>query len=161
MEQLVRVIGCGNPEAGDDALGLLAVERARPALAALPGVDVVAAGPAHRVLDLLDGTRAAIIVDAVRTPGGEREAGTLVRVQVGEREIPVEVEQALSSHGFSLGDTLGLAATLGRTPRLVFLGLEVGDIEIGKPLSNEVYSALPGLVGVLENEVARLINVHS
>ena len=69
----VRVIGCGNPEAGDDAVGLLAVRAAR---ASLPSsIDVVEAGLALRVLDLLDGVDAVVVVDAVRAPEGRRVAG--------------------------------------------------------------------------------------
>lgn len=158
MGARVRVIGCGNPDAGDDALGLLAVRRVGERLGSKAGVECVEAGMAHRVIDLLEDISAAVIVDAVRTPDGSREPGTLVRVQVGAKEMPREVERALSSHGLGLGDSLGMAAVLGRTPRVVFLGLEVGNVEMGQPLSHEVHAALPGLAVVIENEVARLLN---
>lgn len=95
-------------------------------------------------------------MDAVRTLDGSREPGTLVRVQVGQREIPPEVEAALAAHGLGFGDPFGAPAVEGRGPRIVFLGLEIGGS--AGPLSHEVRQALPGLVVVIENEVSRLLN---
>jgi hydrogenase maturation protease len=147
----VRVIGCGNPDAGDDALGLLAVRRARDRLP--PDVEVVEAAVALHVLDLLDGADAAVVVDAVRTPGGTRDPGTLVRAEATIDGLPVDVRSSLSSHGLGLAEAVGLAAAVGPVPRLVFLGLEVGDVRIGESLSPAVAEAMPELVDTLVAEV--------
>ncbi len=54
---------------------------------------------------------------------------------------------SLSSHGLGLGEVIGLAGALGSVRRLVFLGVEVADVEMGHPLSPPVAEALPsGLV---------------
>ncbi len=142
----VRVIGCGNPDAGDDAAGLLAVREAASGLRAIDGVEVVEAGPATKVLDLLDGVDAVIVVDAVRAPRGGRAAGDLIRVEPGPSGLPASVGPSLSSHGFGLAEAIGLAVALGGSPRLVFLGVEAGDVTAGHGPSPAVEAALPSLV---------------
>jgi hydrogenase maturation protease len=155
----IRVIGCGNPEAGDDAAGLLATRLAKPALEGFPGVEVSEIGPAIRLLDLLDGIGSVVVIDAVRSPRGARAPGELVRFEVTTEGgvIPSSIGSSFSSHGLTLASSIGLAAALGLTPRLVFLGIEVGDVEAGHPLSDAVQAAIPLLVDRITTEVARLI----
>jgi len=119
----VVVVGCGNPDAGDDAVGLLAVREARPRLEAL-GVRVVEGAIGPDLSDLLADADAAVLVDAVRTPGGEREPGTLVRVVGGPEGLPGEVGVPLSSHGFGVGEAVALA------------GKNVPHFKPGKDLQN-------------------------
>ncbi|MEW6058596.1 MAG: hydrogenase maturation protease [Actinomycetota bacterium] len=141
----VRVIGCGNPDAGDDAVGLIAVREARPHLKRVPGVDVVEAGPALNVVHLLEWVDAAVIVDAVWVAGGGRAPGEIVRVDVGNDGILRGAGTSLSSHGFGLAEAVGLAAALGGAPRIVFLGMVAADVAAGRPLSPAVRVALPEL----------------
>ena len=150
----VRVIGCGNPEAGDDAVGLLAVGLARRRLP--PEVEVVEAGLALKVLDLLEGVDAVVIADAVRAPSGGREPGAIVRAVGDPDGLPAELRGALSSHGLGLAEAVGLAAAMGPLPRVVFLGVEVGDLTAGHGLSAAVAAALPALVDAVVEEVAAL-----
>src|SRR5438094_640107 len=65
----VRVIGCGNPGAGDDDAGLAAVRLAREALERVPDVDVVLAGTAVGGLDLIPGARAVEVGGVVQGVG--------------------------------------------------------------------------------------------
>jgi len=154
MTARVRVIGCGNPEAGDDAVGLLATSLARRRLP--PEIDVVQAGVSVRVLDLLEDVDAAVIADAVRAPGGDRAPGTIVRA-VGDRDgLSAKVRGSLSSHGLGLAEAVGLAAVMGPLPRVTFLGVEVGDLTAGHGLSPAVAVALPALVDAIVSEVAAL-----
>jgi hydrogenase maturation protease len=153
---LVRVIGCGNPDAGDDAVGLLAVREAREALEAIPGVEVVEAGTGLHVLDLLDDVDAVLVVDAVRSPSRSRPPGEIVRLEAGPDGLPTDVGSSLSSHGFGLGEALGLAATIGRAPRVVFLGAEAAEVQAGQPLSAAVSASLPDLVRRIVTEVLLL-----
>jgi hydrogenase maturation protease len=137
----VRVIGCGNPEAGDDAVGLLAVGLARRRLP--PEVEVVEAGLALKVLDLLEGVDAVVIADAVRAPSGGREPGAMVRAVGDPDGLPAELRGALSSHGLGIAEAVGL-------------GVEAGDLTAGHGLSVAVAAALPALVDALVEEVAAL-----
>lgn len=153
----VRVIGCGNPDAGDDAVGLLAVREVRTLLGGFEDVEVVEAGPAFRVLELAEGARAIVVVDAVRTPSGRRTPGELVRAEGGPDGLPAELSSSLSSHGLGLADAVGLAAALGHAPRVVFHGVEAEAVTAGSPLSAPVASALPSLVERVLAEVRALL----
>lgn len=146
----VRVIGCGNPDAGDDALGLMAVRAVRADLP--PEVDVSEARSAVRIIDLLEGTRSVILVDAVRSGG---ESGGFVRID-GAQNMPSQLRSSLSSHGFGVAEALAVATAVGPLPRLVFLGLEAETVEAGAGLSPQVTSALPGLIAAIGEEVRRL-----
>ena len=152
----VRVIGVGNPEAGDDAAGLLAVRSARADLEAL-GVDVVETGAGLHVVDLLRDARAVVVVDAVRAPRGGRPPGTIVRAEAGPDGLPAEVGASLSSHGFGVAEAVGLVAALDDAPRVVFLGVEVADVAAGHELSEPVASSVPDLAARVVAE-ARLLS---
>ncbi len=95
---MVRVIGCGNPDAGDDAAGLIVAEeirRPRPARTstsfepAIRSACSISSKTSERV----------IVVDAVRSASGARTPGTLVRIEVGPDGSPAALRSSLSSHG--------------------------------------------------------------
>jgi hydrogenase maturation protease len=152
----VRVIGCGNPEAGDDAAGIAAVEAAREELERLDGVEVIARASPLGVLHLLEGADAVIIVDAIRTPGGERAPGTLVRAVAGPGGLPAEIRSSLSSHGFGVAESVGLAAAIGDPPRVVVLGVEVESAAAGARMSDPVLAAVPVLASRIGAEARAL-----
>jgi hydrogenase maturation protease len=157
LTRRVRVIGCGNPDAGDDAVGLLAVRAARAALEAMPGVEVVEAGTGLNVVHLLEDVDAVVVVDAVRSSGGGRGPGEIVRAEAGPDGLPIEIGSSLSSHGLGLAEAVGLSAALGEAPRVVFLGIEAAEVAAGQPLSAAVSAALPALVERLVGEAERLM----
>lgn len=153
---MIRVIGCGNPEAGDDAVGLEVVRLVRERLADASDVEVEVAGTGARALDYVMGADGLVVVDAVRTPGGARTAGTLIRVAVGPEGLPVEIASCLSSHGLGLAEVFGISAAIGLAPRVVFVGVEARDMVVGHGLSRAVRTALPQLVEMVLAEVAEL-----
>jgi hydrogenase maturation protease len=152
----VRVIGLGNPEAGDDALGLIAIRELRARCGDAPDVELIEAGPAHRIIDLLDDVDAVVVVDAVRTRGGRRKAGAIVRAELGVPGALDVIESSLSSHGFGLAEMVGLAAALRSDARMVFFGIEVADVTTGKRLSSAVETAMPRLLEMIESELSVL-----
>ena len=152
----VRVVGVGNPDAGDDAVGLIAVRSASADLEAL-GAEVIETGAGLHVVDLLAGARVVLVVDAVRAPRGGRPPGTIVRAEAGLEGLPTEVGSSLSSHGFGVAEAVGLAAALQGAPRVVFLGIEVSDVTAGHGLSEAVAAALPELTERVVAE-ARLLS---
>jgi len=152
----VRVIGCGNPDAGDDAVGLLAVREARSRLEAIPGVEVVETAAALNAVHLLEGVAGAVVVDAVRTPGGGRAPGEIVRVQAGPDGLPAWAGTSLSSHGLGLGEAVALLGALGGAPRVVLLGVEVADVTAGHSLSAPVSAVLSRLVELVVAETEGL-----
>jgi hydrogenase maturation protease len=158
LKPAVRVIGCGNPDAGDDAAGLLAVRAARARLEDVRGVEVVEAGPGFALLELLDGAHSAIVVDAVRSGRGVRTPGSLIRLTIRDGERLPVAGSTLSSHGLALGDIVALAAELGMTSHVVILGVESKDVRAGRPLSPPVARALPSLVDAIVSEAGELLS---
>jgi hydrogenase maturation protease len=156
---VVRVIGCGNPEVGDDAVGIVAVAAARERLEAIPGVEVVPRASPLEVVHLLEGAGVALVVDAIRTPGGGRSPGEVVRAESGPDGLPAEIRSSLSSHGLGIAEAVGLALATGSAPRVVVLGVEALEAEAGGPLSGPVAAAVPALVGLLVAE-ARSLAAH-
>lgn len=150
------MIGCGSPEGGDDAVGLLVARALRARVG--PEVEVFEAGSPLRVLDLVEGADVVIVVDAVRTTGGGCAPGTLVRAEAdGSAALPAELRSSLSSHGLGLAEALGLAAALGPLPRVVFHGVEAANVEAGAALSPEVQVALPALVDAVVASVEGVV----
>lgn len=152
----VRVIGCGNPHAGDDAAGVLAVAEARAALEAVPGVEVIPRASPLQVVHLLRGVAAVVVVDAIRTPDGGRAPGALIRAEAGPAGLPSGISSCLSSHGLGIAEAVGLAAALWPAPRVVVLGVEAESATAGAPLSTAVRAALPELVSRIVTEASGL-----
>ncbi|WP_258360761.1 hydrogenase maturation protease [Moorella sulfitireducens (nom. illeg.)] len=136
------VIGCGNPLAGDDGVGLKVIEelerRELP-----PGVKTIPAGlPGLSLLDYLRGAEQAIIVDAVHAG---QEPGTVICCQ--EKEVARFSWRSLSLHSLGIGETLALGrlADPGGFPsQLILVGIQAGSIVPGETsLSPPVTAALP------------------
>ena len=152
----VRVIGCGNPDAGDDAAGIVAVERARDELGSIPGVEVRPEVSPLDVVHLVDGADAIVVVDAIRTPGSGRPPGTIVRAIAGPDGLPAEIRSSLSSHGLGVLEAFGLASAVGPVPRFVVVGAEAEETAPGRPMSAAVRAALPDLTETVVREARGL-----
>lgn len=154
------MIGCGNPGAGDDGAGPAAVRAAQERLP--DGVAIAEASTAVRVLDLLvnavstDGVELVILVDAIREPNRRRRPGSIVRMEAQPDGLPADPASAFSSHGVTAADAVALAAALGPLPPIVFFGIEVVDVSIGRGLTPPIRAALPALVDAVVAEVARI-----
>ena len=152
----VRVIGCGSGDRGDDAAGFIAVRALRRRLQGRPDVQMLEAATGLHVLDMLEGARAVIVVDAVHS-SCPRPAGTVIRVEAGPAGLPAELTASVSTHGLGVGEAIALAGVLDRLPRTVFLGLQVASIAPGDLLSTDVAAAMPAFVDTLEHEVQSLL----
>jgi hydrogenase maturation protease len=125
------VIGVGNSWGGDDAVGLRVIERLRdrvPAGVALAQHE----GEPTTLLDLWEGARAAIVVDAVSAGG---EPGEVSRYDASERALPSSFTGG-STHAFSVAQAIELGRTLGRLPeRVVVVGVEGAHFGSGTSIS--------------------------
>jgi hydrogenase maturation protease len=135
----LRVVGCGNPHAGDDSVGLEVVRRLRARgegaceLLEMPQASV-------EMLDLLQGAGVVLFVDAVSSGA---PPGTVHLVPLPSSGIETRALGALSSHGWGLAEMLGLAGALRRpTPRLMLLGVEVGVVRPGEARTAAVEGAV-------------------
>lgn len=131
------VIGVGQADRGDDAVGpLVAAEVRRVA----PTVDVVTVSSPTRLVETWEGRDDVAVVDAVRTG---RPAGAITLVEVGNRPLPAR-PGAGGSHGFGVAEAVELGRALGRLPRhLVVVGVEAATFGVGAEPTPEVVVAVP------------------
>ncbi len=136
------IIGCGNPDRGDDAAGLLAARRLRE----LGCQAVEYTGEGTGLLDFFEGTAEVVLVDAAVTGAAP---GT-VHVWESPSALPQREMLGGSTHHFGIAEGLRLAAALGCLPqKLVIYGIEGRSFGIGEAPSPEVIRAV--------EEVARRI----
>jgi hydrogenase maturation protease len=131
------VLGVGNPERGDDAVGRAVARRLR---GALPEEVEIAEhdGEATALLALMDGAGAAYLVDACASGA---EPGTLRRFDAAAAPLPSGAF-GVSTHGFGPAEAIELARALGQLPRrCIVYAIEGGSWETGAPLSPRVAAA--------------------
>jgi len=143
------IIGIGNPDRGDDAVGRIVARRLQTQCA--PGVRVVEHGgePAS-LLDCLAGAETVYLIDAM--VAGARP-GTISRFDVAAAELPRTVF-GCSTHGLGLAEAIELARTLGKLPRrCVVYAIEARAFEIGEPLSPEVAAVADDVTALILDEM--------
>jgi hydrogenase maturation protease len=133
------IVGCGNPTAGDDGVGIEIIRR----LSELGdcGCDLRAeTAPGVGLLDVFSLADVILFVDAV-TSGGV--PGTLYLTSLPSEELEPRALGALSGHGWGLAEALKLVRALGRAiPRLFLLGVEAGTVAQGARCSPAVEQAI-------------------
>lgn len=154
MSRTVLILGVGNPLAGDDGVGVRAIE-ALAAAGELPaGIRLLDVGVLG--MDILAWTRPdepVVILDAVHGPG---EPGTLYRLGLDEIEAPAE--PPLSVHDLGIADALHAARLMGRPLRGTLIGVEPARIEaFTAGLSPAVAAALPALQAAAIREAELLL----
>jgi hydrogenase maturation protease len=154
---IIKVIGIGQSMRGDDAVGLDAVRlwletcqsvhghlNVQVELAELPGITL---------LDLLRGSDCAIVVDAVHSGSKPGTVHVLT-----EDQLESFSGGSGSAHGWGIAETLSLGRQLSPSEmpeKLVLVGIEAGQLDIGGTLSPEVRSSLPKVTRLIEQFVIR------
>ena len=139
------ILGVGNPLRGDDGLGPEAIR-------------LLQGDPLTEKADLLDGGtdglnliediqayERAIIIDAVdmRAPVGA------VRIfSPDEAKINI-VSEALSTHGFGLGEVIALLKQLGCKTELTIIGVQPRATNFGEPMSAEVHNSIDQVLNLV------------
>jgi len=138
-----RIIGIGNPDRGDDAIGLHVIDGLAGRCA--PDVELIkASGDMSRLLDLISGADRVVLVDAMLSGG---TPGTVLRIDPHAGPLKSQLETFASSHAFNLAESIELARALGRLPgEVVIYGVEADGFEPGAGLSPAVRSVVPDLV---------------
>lgn len=139
------VIGIGNPDRGDDAVGRLVARRLEAH--ALPGVTVLEhGGEATDLVETLRAADLAVVVDAAVSGG---EPGTVQRIDVSKEALPSDWF-AFSTHGLGLAEAIELARALGcLPPRCIVYAIEARDFAPGDAPS-------PALIGAARAVSARI-----
>ncbi len=151
----IVVIGCGNPWASDDGIGVMLckeLERRFPGLATF----VTMPFPGVELLDYLEQCSRMILIDAVVSGSAP---GTLHVMPLHLHNIDDRQLLEVSSHGLSIIDLLDLAANLNMAlPELTLWGIEIARTEWGPDLSPELQHHLPTLIRRAEKEFRRLLS---
>lgn len=136
----IRVIGIGNALAGDDAVGVLAARRLRDLADAGADVEIIEADMAGLdVLDLMEGAKTVILIDAARSG---QPAGTIHRLDASAAPVATPLFSH-STHALNVVEALELARTLGRLPpQVIVYGIEAGAPAFGQALSPIVVRAM-------------------
>lgn len=142
LSSTIRIIGLGNELRGDDAVGLMAARRIRQEVG--DRAEVIEAEMAGvGLIDLMQGARVAILIDAARSG---QSPGTIHRLDASAGPIALLMFPH-SSHALGISEALELARALGvLPPRVIVYGIEAGNMEAGKVLSSPVAKALDEVV---------------
>jgi hydrogenase maturation protease len=158
----IAVIGIGQSLRGDDAVGLEAVRQWQenyPETANRSDIQVdVSELPGLALLDLLDGSKAAILVDAVKCYS---VPGTIHTLR--SEQLSAFTTDAKSAHGWGVAETLRLDRMLNpnrQTIPIQIIGVEVGQMQVGNGLSKTVEQALPRICEAIQNEVQALLAIQ-
>ncbi len=155
----IAVIGIGQSLRGDDGIGPEAVRRwtaGFPQTAENPQIQILLLDtPGLGLLDDLESPDAAILVDAVSTG---RPAGT-VRVFDPIPNTSLSAAEK-TAHGFGVAESISLARKTGaRLPeRLILIGIEGGQYELGRSFSDSVRAALPAAAEKIQEIVSNFLS---
>ncbi len=132
------VIGIGNPDRGDDAVG---VEVARQVAAERLDVLALEFDDPSEALDAWEPEDTVVLTDAISSGG---EPGDIHVVDIAEQKLPAGNWSAAGTHAFGLAAIVELARSLDLMPRrLVVVGVEARQFDHGAPMSEAVQAAVP------------------
>lgn len=143
------MLGVGSELRGDDLAGI-AVARHLQAMALPQGVEVVEGhtGGINLLFDIEDADW-AIVVDAVDFGGAP---GELAVFEAEDADLFL-AQRVASLHHVSLADVLEIARATGLTARVTIVGLQPGDVGLGR----EMTEAVAGRIEEAARTVADLI----
>ena len=134
---MILVIGIGNPDRGDDAVGLMIARRVKAATKSGEVTVRELVGDQLALIDEWTGATEVYLVDAVCSGG---TPGAVYKFDAANRLT--ERFRHRGTHTFSLADVIELARALGRLPpRVAGFGVEGADFTIGAGLSAEAAAA--------------------
>ncbi len=148
----ILLVGMGNTDRGDDAVGPVIADRLAGSLPA--DVTVMRQnGDALALIDAWAGYDAAILVDAAVSGAGP---GRIHRIDAVADALPSHLSLS-STHAFGLADAIALARVLERLPRAVIIyAVEAACFDGGSPLTPAVANAVPDVVARIRTEVRTL-----
>lgn len=146
----ILVIGIGNEQRGDDAVGLL-LARKITERAPEDARVIEQSGEAASLMEAWAGWDTILLLDAVSTGA---PPGTIHRLDVSRDQVPSDFFHC-STHSFGLADSIEMARALDELPdKVVVFGIEGISFEIGDGLSDEVAAALDKTVDQILREIA-------
>jgi hydrogenase maturation protease len=146
----VRVVGVGQPLAGDDAVGLEVLRRLGE-VGVPAGVELHEAADGAALLALLETPYPVIVVDAVVGMGPHG-----VVVELEEAELGASSDRPLSTHGLDVTTAIALARVLHESrasPLVRLVGVRIAAPSRGA-------RGLSALVGAAADDAVRVLRVR-
>lgn len=141
MGEPIVIIGVGNPDRGDDGVGVVVAAIA----GALSGTPVRTVNDPFDIVEAWGFADQAVVVDATR---GASAPGAITVLDVTGGSFTPAYPSS-STHGLGVADAVALGRALGRMPRhLVVVGVEGAAFD-GIGLSPEVSAAVDDAVGTV------------
>jgi hydrogenase maturation protease len=149
----ILVVGVGNLLLSDDGVGVHAVQELQRE--PWPGVTVVEVGTAIlHGLPFVEEADRVLVIDAAKGGGAP---GTIYRF---EGRQPVQEAPVHSIHALGLQEAASLLLAGLRVPPITILGMEPASLEYGMSLSEPVAAALPRLVALARETVAKWVQLE-
>ena len=145
---VLRIIGCGNADRGDDAAGLLVVRRLR----ALGLEAIEQTGEGVALMESWSGFADVVLVDATAP------AGSPGRIRIWNAHAETLPKDALpcSTHGFGVREAVELARAMNCLPRSLWIyGIEASQFAFSAPCSVEVERAVSSVAETLRKLVRK------
>ncbi len=146
------IIGIGNRDRGDDAVGRIVAERLRACR--LAGIEILdESGEAANLLGRFESAETIYVVDAAASGA---PPGTIRRFDVASAALPQKIS-AVSTHGFGLAEAIEIARALKRLPRrCIVYTVEIQACDPGAPLTSAVAAAVDEVIARICAELACL-----
>jgi len=151
-EMLIRLVGVGNEFRADDGLGICVARELKRR--GLPGIDVREhSGEAAGLVELLRGTSAAILIDAISSG---KPPGPIHRIDAARGRISPALFR-FSTHGYGIAEGIETARLLGYLPQMtILLGIEGETFTQSVGLSDAVVKNVPALLYLIDSEIEQL-----
>ncbi len=145
------VLGLGNPILSDDSVGFRVIQGLKTRFSRLDLTLMESSASGLGLLDLITGYDKVIIVDAIKTEGGQ--AGKIYRLNM---ENLSDTRHSASPHDINLATALELGKKLGLAlpQQIIIFAIEVVDVTtFGEKCTPEVEKAIPLAVSMVANEL--------
>ncbi|KKG00320.1 MULTISPECIES: hydrogenase maturation protease [Methanosarcina] len=151
----IRILGFGSPIMGNDGVGLKVIEiLKKEEFKELEGLDIEDAGVCGLdLLNLLDGARKVIIVDAILAGS---PAGSVHRIEGRDLLKNAEFLPLISVHDLTITDVLMIGEQVQTLPEIVVIGIEIGSraTEITREISPDVLKGVDKAIRLIRKEVS-------
>jgi len=145
----ILIIGVGNADRGDDAMGLLVARRLQETIGNSATIREMG-GEGAALIDAWSEAQTVILIDAVQ---GGAEPGSVYRFDARTHPIPAMFSRS-STHTFGIAEAIGLARALHCLPsQLIVYGIEGKNFALGARLSPTVERAAEDIVQRVQQEV--------
>ncbi|WP_062202868.1 hydrogenase maturation protease [Demequina salsinemoris] len=151
------VIGLGQPDRGDDAVGPVVAARIREL--AGDGVEVLTREDPTALVQAWDGYRIVVLVDSILS-GADPGSLTVRHAGTAAEPLPTHAFTAAGrggSHAFGVAGAVELSRTLGTLPeQLAIVGIEAETFDHG-PMSDAVVACVDDAVATVIATLAHAI----